>query len=530
MEGSEELNRSLEEYLRLAVRRRWWLLLPACLVALGTVVVTLLLPDVYRSETLILVEHQKVPEHYVISNISSDLRNRLQSMSQQILSRTRLLRIIEEFGLYPGERQRLVPEELVELMRKNIEITLVEGNAQRNELSAFKIAYLAKEPRLAQQVTNRLSDLFIEENLRTREQQSVGTTSFLQTQLEEARQELQKQEAHLGEFKRRYLGELPEQQQGNLQVLAGLQMQLQSASSALNRAREHRVYLESLLSQYQSLLEAGGAIPGSPATPAIAVENQLTRLRNERAELLARYTSKHPDVRKIDQEIQQAEELRARIAKQQEEPPSKPTEEKQLSSGDPQTTTAVAQVQSQLEANRLEIENLLDSERRLQQQMLEYERRLNLTPVREQQLADVVRNYNLSQKNYEELLKKKMESELATSLEKRQQGEQFRIVDPPSLPSKPNRPDRLRISLVGGMFGMGLAVGLAFLAEVRDRSLYTEKDLGRLVPSSMVVGVPELLTPPEQHQQWRKRLGEWLAGSLLVLVVIAGEFLIYWRG
>lgn len=530
-DGSEELNKTLDEYFRLGVRRRWWLLLPTCVVALASIGGSLILPDIYRSETVILVEQQKVPEHYVISNVSAELRDRLQTMSQQILSRTRLLRIIEEFDLYAGERQGLVPEELVELMRAHIGLELLEGDSRRSELNAFKISFSAQNPRVAQQVTNQLTSLFIEENLKAREQQSLGTTNFLEAQLESARQELQEQEKRLGEFKRRHLGELPEQQAGNLQVMGGLQMQLQQTMGALNRARERRIYLESLQAQYRSLAEAGGALPGSPALPAsVVAENELARLRSERAALLARYTSQHPDIRKIDQEIAQAKALLADLASTENVSEGEQPEEKPPSVTNPQAVTAIAQVQSQLEANQAEIDHLLEAEKRMKAEIRRYERRLNLTPMREQQLADVVRDYNLSKQNYGELLKKKLESELATNMERRQQGEQFRILDPPSLPAKPSRPNRLRINLVGGVLGFGLAVGLAFLVEVRDRSLYSEEDLGRLVPRPLVLGVPELFTPAEERRRSWKRWVEWIGGSVLVLAVVAGELFIYWRG
>lgn len=531
LEGSEAFNKTLDDYSHLAVRRRWWLLLPACLVALATVGISLLLRDVYRSETVILVEQQRVPEHYVVPNITSDLRNRLMTMTQQILSRTRLLQIIDEFDLYAKERKKLVPVELVELMRRNVEVELLEGDA-RDELSAFKVSFTSVDPRLAQRVTERLTSLYIEENLRAREQRSQGTTKFLQAQLERASQELDRQEERLSKFKSRYVGELPEQQQGNLQLLSGLQMQLQNTSAMLNRAGERRIYLESLIAQYQSLVGAGASLPGSPAatSAAIAVENELMRLRRARATLLARYTPSHPNIPKIDHEIEQAEALLAQVIKEKKEAQSEQKDETLATPGKSQTATAIAQLQSQLNANQAEIDNLIDEEKRIRAGMRKYERRLNLTPLREQQLADVVRDYRLSRENYEQLMKKKLESELASNLEKRQQGEQFRILDPPSLPIKPDAPNRPLMNLAGGALGLGLAVGLALLIEVRDRSLYTENELRRLVPVPMVVAVPALLTAPEQqHRRW-KRFGEWLVGSALVLAVLAAEVFVYWRG
>ncbi|MFQ5777813.1 MAG: GumC family protein [Terriglobia bacterium] len=540
LEAGAEINKTLDEYLQLAVRRRWWLLLPTCVVALATIGVSLLLTDVYRSETVILVEHQKVPEHYVISNVSPELRNRLQTMTQQILSRTRLLRIIDELGLYADRKEDMVPEELVELMGRNIQVELLGADAQRDGLNAFKISFSAEDPRVAQQVTSRLTSLFIEENLKVREQQSLGTTNFLQAQLEEARKELQQQEARLREFKTRFLGELPEQHQGNLQVLGGLQMQLQNIGTALNRARERRVYLESLVAQYKSLAETeASSPPGAPTPRAISgAETELARLRRQRAELLGRYTPKHPDIRKIEEEIAQTEALLTQMKKEQETAVASTAEDNSadnpkdspLTPGGSPMATVIAQVESQLKANRAEIDNLAGEEERLKGKVQTYERRLNLTPLREQQLSDVVRDYNLSKQNYGELLKKKMESELATSMEKRQQGEQFRILDPPSLPEKPYRPDRLRVNALGATLGLGLAVGLAFLVEVRDRSVHSEKEVSRFLPVPLVIGVPNLPTGIEQRQQWWRRIFEWAAGSTLVLIVVAGELFILWRG
>jgi len=521
LEGSDELNRSLDEYLRVAVRRSWWMLLPACGVALVTMAVSFLLPNVYRSEAVILVEHQKVPEHYVVPNISSDLRNRLGSMTQQIISRSRLLQIIDQFGLYAKERKRLVTEDLVELMRTNIEIKLPDEDPRRTDVNGFRISFSADDPRIAQQVASQLTSLFIEENLKQREQQSVGTTSFLQAQLESAQRELQKQEDQLRELKMRYLGELPEQQTGNLAILTGLHTQLETTMAGLNRARQQRIYLESLLSQFQSLVEAGGTVGGAPGgSPAEVAQREVARLRNERAALLALYTPKHPDILKVEQMIAQAEALQAQLER---------GEKPALTGGVP-TDTAIAQIRSQLEANQAEIDNLLQNEKRLKDQVAEYQRRLNLTPVREQQLANVVRDYNLSKRNYEELLKKKMESELATSLEKRQQGEQFRIIDPPSLPLKPYSPNRPRINLIGASLGLCLAVGLAFIVELRDRSLHTEQDLVRLGSQPLMMGIPELLTSAEQAQRRRRRWLRWSVGILLVVVVIAGEIYFHWRG
>src|SRR6516225_298909 len=262
-EGSEELQRNLDGYYRLIVRRRWWVLLTTSGVFLGTVGLSFLLPNQYLSEATIIVEQQQVPERYVTPTSTSDLSSALQAMTQDVLSRTRLLRIIDEFGLYEKQRKRFVAEELVDLMRKNIEIKPLEGDPQRRNVNSFRISFDADAPRLAQEVTSRLTTLFIEQNLKTREQQAVGTTAFLGSQLEAAREELRKQEKRLRDFKMEYLGELPEQQQGNLQILAGLRTELQNTVTALGRAQEQRLYIDSLLNQYKRLSAGSREVPES---------------------------------------------------------------------------------------------------------------------------------------------------------------------------------------------------------------------------------------------------------------------------
>src|SRR5215469_8236248 len=218
-------SRSLEQHWDMVRRRRWWLILPVFAIWAMVWGISWFLPAYYKSETLILVEQQKIPEQYVVSNVAGDLQDRLQSMTQQIMSRTRLLRIIDQFNLYGGSR-RLTPEQIVERMRKDIEIQLVQAPGHKDDLSAFRVSYSSRDPRIAQQVTNELTSLFIEDNLETRRQQSQSTTGFLDSQMQEARQKLSDQEERVRDFKSHYLGELPTQMQSNVQILTGLQARL----------------------------------------------------------------------------------------------------------------------------------------------------------------------------------------------------------------------------------------------------------------------------------------------------------------
>jgi polysaccharide chain length determinant protein (PEP-CTERM system associated) len=529
-EGSEELRKNLDTFWRLVVRRRWPMLSTACTIILGAVGVSLQLPNQYISEATIIVEQQQVPERYVTPTSTSDLSSSLQAMEQDVLSSTRLLRTIDDFSLYRQARKRRAPEELVELMRGNIEIKPLEANPERRTVNSFRISFTADNAFIAQQVTSRLTSLFIEENLKTREQQAVGTTTFLQGQLEVARNEYQKQEERLKDFKSLNLGELPEQQQGNLQILSGLQMQLQSTVAALGRAQEQRAYLDSMLTQYRDLASGGGQLPGGQSISSVeTLQTELNRLNTERAQLLARDLPQHPDVIKINEEIAQSKALLEQALRA---PKLAATDEAQPSQNQAYgvaANTATAQAKSQLEANRLELENLGKDQIRLENEIAIYQRRLNLTPVREQELSAVLSDYNLSKQNYEDLLNKKTQSELASSLEQEQQGQQFRIVDPPSLPTKPIRSKRVAISIGGIAGGLFAALGLAILIELRKATFYTEDEIRRRFEAPFVLGIPELRSTKEVRKRVRWRAVEWASGSILGLVVLAAEIYVCWR-
>src|SRR5712664_476362 len=313
-----------EDYWAILCRRRWWLLLGVFVTWAMASITAWILAAEYRSETLILVEQQKVPEHYVISNVTTDLQDRLQSMTQQILSRTRLQRIIEGFHLYAGEGNRLSPDELVERLRKDIKIELVKAPGRRDELTAFKIYYSSGDPRIAQQVTSQLTSLFIEENLQARQQQSESTTGFLESQLEEARKDLARQEQRVREFKTRYLGQLPGQLQSNVQILAGLQARLQSEIDARNRVKQQQLYYESLLGQYRSLQAELRHGKGTDLGSLPALDQELAHLKTQLADFTGLYTGRHPDVKHLKGQIAKTENLKQRIEAEVEVARSKP--------------------------------------------------------------------------------------------------------------------------------------------------------------------------------------------------------------
>jgi len=525
--------RTLQDYVRIARRRRWWLILPLFFTWAIAMMAAWFIPPKYRSETVIIVEQQKIPEQYVVPNVSIDLQQRLQSMTQQILSRTRLLGIIDAFHLYKNGQKASDPDPLVEQMRNDIKIDLVQAPGRPWELSAFKISYSAPTPALAQEVTEKLSSLFIEENLRNRQQLSEDTTQFLENQLEQARRNLAAQEERLRDFKTRYLGELPEQLQTNVQILSGLQSRLQAATESLDQANQQKLYLQSLLTQYKTLRTQLAVRRGDSALNPVSVDEELEKLRAQLADLSSRDTPKHPDILRLKKQIADAEALKQQMDAQTISTKSDDSLDavgRPQSLSDLQAISPMLQVDGQIKSNELEIANRKQEIRRLEAQIEEYQARLNLTPVREQQLAAITRDHEQSRTNYESLLNKKMQSEMATNLEKRQEGEQFRIIDPPNLPEKPYSPNRLKFSLLGLIAGIVLSSGLTALIEMTDARVNTEDDLLTVTPVPILVAIPLLQTPDElEKHNWHARL-QLAVAFLLITAIPAITLLAYYRG
>jgi uncharacterized protein involved in exopolysaccharide biosynthesis len=329
--------------------------------------------------------------------------------------------------------------------------------------------------------------------------------------------------------------------------MTGLQGQLQNAQASLNRAQQQHAYLQSLLdaTKHQVVPSPVGIsvpIPGTPnvtrfVSPYEAAQSELTRLEAARATMVGKgYTAQHPDMVRNRREIAKAEDAIKRIKA------GTPPEMEPGTVAKTQTTTAaplvvetredpaIAQLKSNLEANRLEIENLTNDEKRLRAQIAQYENRLNQTPVREQQQAGILRDTEALRLEYQDLQKKEQESQLATNLEKQQGGQQFRLVDPASLPSVPSWPKRLKLSLGGLGGGLGLGLALALLMEMRDTSYHTEKELTKHLGPPFVMGIPLLPTLAEKRRHKWRILYQGVAAAAMLLAVLAAEFYIYKRG
>jgi polysaccharide chain length determinant protein (PEP-CTERM system associated) len=468
--------------------RRYWWILPLSTLFLGTLglAATYVLPKRYTSETMVLVEQPTVGPEYVKPVINEDLGQRLASMKEKILSVTRLQPIIEKFGLYAADRRRVHIEDLVERLRKVVEIKPMEPTpgTQSRELPGFYVDVTFDNPQLAQQICTEITSMFLEQNATERKQQAKETTSFLSKQLEESKKSLDNQDAKLAQFKRQYPGSLPEEQQGNLNILTGMNAQLEANTQALSRAQQDKVFNESLLGQQ----EANWKASETGQNPETA-EQQLGVLQDQLTSLQARYTPEHPDVIKLEKQIA---ELKKRMA----EAPKNGSSAKgsaQVAAAEP---PQIQQLRARLRQDDMNIADLTKRQGQIQDGIHQLQSRIQASPMVEQQLKELTRNYQTAQDFYNDLLKKWQNAGVAGDLVSQQESEQFRVYDPPSLPDRPSFPKK--VYFAGGGLGAGLALGLVilYLIVVGDKSMHTERDveLALKLPVLALVPVLEVLT------------------------------------
>jgi protein tyrosine kinase modulator len=494
----------------IAILRRHWVMI-AILTVIGAPLaygVAKLLPPKYTSETLVLVQPPTVSSKIVEPLDTINISERLASMKQQILSRTRLEPIIRQFGLYSDDVNRVSMDILVGRLQQAIEVTPVEPMAETraNNLPGFFVNVTFSDPRLAQQVCTAITSLFIEENLRVSQQNSKVTTDFLSQQLNDAKKNLDDQDAKLAAFKGRYLNTLPDEEQTNLNLLTGLTSQLDAATQALSRAQQDKTFAESLLTQQIGAWQASQSGMGtSPDT----LEQQLAGLEAQLTSLQARYTDDYPDVIKAKNDIAL---LKKKIA--ENESRKVPTDPNKVRAGavePPQITQLRAQIHSY---EQLIAEKSKEQET-IKEQIKVYEDRVQSSPIVEEQYKELTRGYQTALDSYNELLKKQSDAMMAQDLEREQAGEQFRVLDPANLPTKPSFPNPFRFTLFGAGGGLGLGLGIALFLEMRDTSLRSERDVEFALRLPVLAVVPSI--EPVSSKRGRQHAGHLPADSSLEL-------------
>lgn len=456
---------TVQDYIAI-LKRRWWIIaIPAIIFPIVGYGITFLVQPQYVSQTLVLVEQQKVPDSYVKPVVTEDLNGRLATMREQILSRSRLQPIIERFNLFAGGKMSM--DDRIDQTRKNIEIRPIQSEiARTGGLPGFFISFKANDARTAQLVCGEIQSLFVSENLNDRAASAAGTTDFLKAQLADAKAKLDEQAAVLSKFQQAYAGKLPGAEASNINMLTTLNTQLDAATQALARMEQEKNYQESMLAlqqqnQASQTSEHGGAGPQEKQV-------ELQALLTQEADLTARYTDDYPDVVSVKRKIR---ELRQQIAN------APPPVTASVSTPKPTDSLGVQQLRAQIRAMDAAIAQKKRDQGAIQAQLRMYQERVASSPEVEEQYKSITRDSQTAQAFYDQLLEKMNQSKMATDLEKRQQGEQFRVMDEPNLPEAPTFPKR-GVFVAGGIAaGLGLGLLIVGLLEYMDTALRSERDI-----------------------------------------------------
>ena len=516
------------DYLEILRRRKWYITFSILLILFGASVYCVVSPEKYKASTTILVIPQKVPEGYVRSTIGSRLDDRLFTIWQQILSRTRLLAVMEELDLYSDERKKMSIEEVIEKMRKTIDIQVAMatsnlGRRRDSGENAFTLTVTHQDARSAMTAASRLASFFIEENMKSREQQAAGTSEFLQSQLHSTKQRLEAQEEKVKQYKLRFMGELPQQLQANLQILSRLQEQLRMNSDALRTAHDRKVFAEAQIGAFEAQWSAaraqsaasGGSEGGrSLGEPSILTADPLADKKAQLAVLSMKYTEQYPEIRRLKGEIAQLEKQQAEAhgngrgagtaaAGQSGRPLPGGVISGSISGS--REREEILRLRAQSTAIDSEIASLRKERVGIEKSIADMETRVEKSPRREQEMVSLTRDYENLKASYDDLLKKKLDAEVSQNLEKRQKGEQFQIVDPAVLPQEPFTPNRPMV------FGVALAAALlvgfggAFGFEMLNPTLRGRRDFQHFFRIPVLASIPIIRDTEYEARKTRQK-------------------------
>jgi polysaccharide chain length determinant protein (PEP-CTERM system associated) len=510
----------IDYYLGLVIKQRWLLIIPFCIAMAVGMYLAIKLPKIYEAKTLILVMPQRVPANFVKSIVATDLDSRISTISEQILSRSNLEKIIEKYGLFSDPKYSgMFLEEMVNALRQRIEVNVSRGRRG----SAFSITFRGSNPKKVMKVTNRLAGSFIDENLKVREAQAVGTSDFLADELKTKLQRLEEVEQKLRELRQQYMGELPEQLDANLRILERLQTQLNASEKTLRDEKSRLAIIETQIEENRKILTEN-RVTGTVSDEGDPVSLEL--LKAQLTTLKSNYTDRHPDVIVLKAKIADLE------AQHKAGTPPSSGEPRANFPGDP-ALQLVSNTLNELMRQRLElsgeIKKIALEITELKQQLIKYQQRVERTPKREQELMKFQRDYNNTRDSYNSLLNRKLESEIAVNMEKKKKGEQFRIVDRAALPRKPVSPDMRKLFLFSVAAGLGLGGGLIFLLDFMNTSLKQPKDYESELGLAVLATIPKLLSPKDKIL---RRLNRGLTAVSLVFAaaLTAGFGLLILKG
>lgn len=487
---------SIDDYLAMLRRRVTVILIPTLLAPIVGFLVSFAFAPKYTSQAQIQLEEQQVPDDYVKPVVTQDITQRIMAMQQQVSSHNQLQPLVERLGLAKKGKD---VEDVIDEVRQNFAIQTIEPDVstkkkkpgQQIQVSGFYVTFTADNPRDAQLVCAELTSMLLAENLKTREQVAQSTTDFISRQLDESKKNLDDLDGKMAAFKRQYMGQLPGDEDNNLKLLMGLNSQLDANTQSLNRAQQDKAYTESLLAQQLAAWKSS-ATSTNPQT----LEQQMAALQSQLITLQARYTDDHPDVIKAKNDIA---ELKKKIDQMNSaSAQATPADDKSNAAEPPE----IRQLRLQIHQYNDAIAQASRDQKRLQDQIHMYQGRVALSPGIEEQYKSLTRDYDTAQKLYNDLLAKKSQSEMATDMERRQQGEQMRLLNPADLPGAPSFPNRYLFA--GGGLGGGLLIGLglALWLEMRDKSIRTEQDVQAILELPTLVCVPWIGADAGDHMSY----------------------------
>jgi polysaccharide chain length determinant protein (PEP-CTERM system associated) len=459
------------EIIEIIIKRRWYIIVSFCVSMIVGICLAFTLPKIYKAETLIVIQPQKLPDNYVRSVVTTDIDSRVNTISQQILSRSNLEKIIDNFRLYADSKsQGMFMEDKIENLRESISVDLIKRD-RRSEALAFSISFKGKEPEKVMKIANALTSYVIDENLRIRETQAVGTSDFLDEELITIRDKLMLQEKKLKEYREKYMGGLPEQLDSNLRVIDRLQLQLSSKQESLRDAKNR------LLNAENQIAQDIGTRMTTDGRLVIDSEKSLSpdQAKAQLAYLETRYTEKHPDVIRLKKMISDFEKNKE-------------------GTGESQFVFANSELKT-------EVKNLSEDISQLVNQIRIYQKLVDDTPKRETELLSIERDYNNIKETYNSLLNRKLEANISVNMEKKQKGEQFQVVDPARLPEKPISPDMPKLFLVMLAAGFGIGGGLIFLLEYLNTSFRGPEDVESYLGFPVIATVPVIYHQKDKKKQ-----------------------------
>jgi polysaccharide chain length determinant protein (PEP-CTERM system associated) len=487
----------ISQILSSLYRRKDLIIAVALVVCILTTYVAISLPDLYRSSTLILVTPQSLPDKFVTSTVTSTIEQRMQAIAQQVLGRTMLETVVKEFNLFfSASESQTSMEGRVARLRNRMALSINRNNT-------FTISFDAESPEMASRVTARIASLFIDENLKVREQQATGTTTFINAEAQRLRKELEEQEDRVNKFRSRHWDELPENREANSRALEQLRRELDNHEIRVNSLRDRKVTLESQIAEREILDREFGKV-GNPAVLGVP---QIYDPRKELESLRSKYSERHPDVIRLRRDVENlsVEENRE----------SKSTRSDQRVTGKSQLMVALL---TQLRDLNLEMSSLQAQNSNLRAQISLRQSRVDNTSLRGIELSKLTRDYDITLKKYQDLLAKALESELSENMERKQKGEQFQIVDPANIPQHPIAPNRSRILIIGLLLGIGGGIGVAVLLEMLDKSFKSSDDLLDYINIPVLAVLPAVVTRGSVLEQ-RQTRAIIILSSLGILVI-----------